>query len=442
MSRWRPSARLRSLGTYGAATTLPRGVTFLMLLILAEAVGPSGYAVYSAALAAAAAVAVVGALGLSHAASRQYFNHSDDAPRRRALLRTLWNVSASSAVAVAGAAAAVAVLTGWGSSVVPVEVLIPALLAVALATGGLEVPLSVLRSQERRGAFLALVTTQAVLTAAAAYLSVVVLGWGVLGWLWGTVIANGASLILAHRLVRVGRITSWDRSGLRAALRFGLPLLPHSLALIILQPGDRFIVAASLPLEDAGTYALAATLAMPVGLVSMASHHSLIPTYARAASEGRGDGLRLEARAHVQVVCSVAVVWAVLAPLVVIAAFGDGYQAAASILPLACLAGLFAGVYLVPMTRLTFVAGRTGAAWRVTVVAAATSIAAVSIGARFGGVHLAAAGVAVGTAVLLLGMARTCRRSGVGHDLNGRATALIGGASAVLVALSLVWSLG
>lgn len=424
------SAWLLSLGTFGTALAVPRGLAFLLLPFLTAAVGPDGYGIYASAVAAAGLVGIVAGLGLEHATTYQYFR-LESARTRERVMRTFWLASTLAALSVTAVVAVGVHLLGVPVGGLSADLLLPALLTAALTSSALAVPMAILRCAEERRPFLALAVAQGGVTAALSLVAVLGLGLGVRGWLWSTTAGAVAACAVAVVRLRPWRRVGVALSSLAGALRYSLPLLPHAFALTALQTGDRLVIGSIGTAGDAGVYALAVTMALPVLLLVQASHQTLVPAYSRAAAGSGKDDLSSIANRHITLVALAALAWSTVAPALVVVLFADGFRDAALLIPVTSFSAALMGVYLVPMARLTLVAGQTGRAWIVTVAASATALFAVGGAFAAGGLELAPWGIVSGLVVLTAGMGALCRLANLRSDLCSRSVAAMLGVLAV-----------
>ena len=70
---------------------------------------------------------------------------------------------------------------------------------------------------------------------------------------------------------------SKESKGFKKALNFGIPLLPHAFATIILLMSDRLILSSKLSLEAAGIYFVAMQLALPINKIGDAFNRAFKP---------------------------------------------------------------------------------------------------------------------------------------------------------------------
>jgi O-antigen/teichoic acid export membrane protein len=115
---------------------------------------------------------------------------------------------------------------------------------------------------------------------------------------------------------------------LRKALRFGLPLLPHTLAAIGIAQGDRLILAWRIGLDEAGIYAVSMQLMLPLVMLADAINRAFAPWLFRQLNLGHNVDVAMGQYALIAIyICGAAAYLCVL--YVGIEYFlGSGYKAA------------------------------------------------------------------------------------------------------------------
>lgn len=113
-------------------------------------------------------------------------------------------------------------------------------------------------------------------------------GLGAAGRVAAIVAASAAFAVLAVALMRRERLLPlrWSRPAAANALRFGLPLLPHALAGIAMAQADRFLIGQQIGLDDAGIYAVAMQLTLPIVIVADSFNRAFVPWLYRELSAG------------------------------------------------------------------------------------------------------------------------------------------------------------
>ncbi len=172
-------------------------------------------------------------------------------------------------IATTAVAAAVVLAVFWAASIPIAEVLLddPAraplvrMLGVYAAFKVLQaVPLTLLRIEERAGAYMSASVLETGVLAVATYVGMGPLGLGLEGALWGLVLSAGASTVVLT-VAMLGRVV-WELhpSLVGELIRFGAPLVLSALALPIIHVGDRYVIKALAGPAEVGVYDVAARL--------------------------------------------------------------------------------------------------------------------------------------------------------------------------------------
>ena len=346
-----------------AANIVPRAATFLLLPIYTRFLSQADFGLVSLAGSAALLLAVACRLGLDASLLRW---HSDlEGADRRELYATIALLClASVGVAVLIGALALAVI---GPSIEP-ETLPVVLLALAIgATNAFQfVPSVWYRATDRTGTYLALAIGSFLAMAATTLALVVVVELGAIGSLLGqlagaTVLAAAAAAILMRQ-----RPWRFRRDLARVSLDFGVPLLPHSLAMWLLNVSDRWLLgillglAAAPALAAIGVYSLGYQLGYAIALVAVSVNAAWLPFVYRVGNGPAGPGIVREATTiFVAGYFTLAAAVAILAPDLVALVAPPDWAEAADITVIVAFASavnatglmLASGIYLVRDTR-------------------------------------------------------------------------------------------
>lgn len=346
-----------------AGNLIPRAGAFLLLPIYASFLSQAEFGTVSLAGSAALLLAIAYRLGLDSALLR--LHHDLVGGDLRALYATVVALSLACAAAVTAIGVLLVLTVGASvdASIVPIGLL-------ALAIGAVNtfqfVPSVWFRATDQPGRYLLLALGAFAIVVVVTVALVVVVRLGAVGSLLGqlagaaAMAATAAWILLSHRPWRF-------RGDLgRRALRFGLPLLPHTLAGWLLNVSDRWLlglllgVTAGEALAAIGVYSLGYQLGYAIALVAVSFNAAWLPYLYRVADDTRGPGVLREATTVVvagflALAAAVAVLapdlvgliapasWAGAADVTVVVAFGSAANAAALMLA--------SGVYLSRDTR-------------------------------------------------------------------------------------------
>jgi O-antigen/teichoic acid export membrane protein len=360
---------------YVASTALARGSAILVVPILTRALTPEAYGLLALANTAASALTVVETCGLRAALPKVYFDEKDPAAAMAAVgsvARGMLLVALSVTVALGVGCASIGQRTVFDLGRYDVGLVLLACLGQAAAF----VPHTVLRIRGQATKAAAFQLLQVVVYVPAVLLLV---GWAKRG-------LHGALEASALASLTVGGVATAFTLGLpsesvvrrtRAALRHGLPFVPHMLASWAQSAGDRFVLGAYGAGADLGRYYLATQLMSPVDLVSQAWNDQESPRLGAAMRDRGPAGLLAEARARLPgflLVASVAALAIVVATPALRWIVGREFSGVGALMVPLAVAAVFDGAYFVPSV-VAFYAGSAPLIPAVTVASALVSVA-------------------------------------------------------------------
>jgi O-antigen/teichoic acid export membrane protein len=393
---------LLSGGTYALANAAQRALAFILLPLYTTVLSSSEYGRLGLLLTLQAGTVVIFSAGMENGMIRQFFQLEGDPTAQRRFVITTWNFLA---VASLGLAAVVALLLfAFIPSTPAFNPSEGALAVIGAATfvGATVVPLTVLRIEQRLKDYMTLTAVTGISSSVLAILFVVVLRLGVSGWIGAVLLANAVTLIAGLFIIPWGRVGTSDREGLRAALKLGIPLVPHGAAGWSLQLADRIILASLVTVSSLGVYTLAANLSLPALVLLQGLNLGFLPSYARTRNRAHAV-LELRNTVSLQVVLTLLVgcLVALLGPPVV-SLLSNAYAGATSSVPWIVLGYVFLGIYMIPMNFISMVVGRTTFVWTLTLTAAAINIGTIYLLVPRYGIVGAAEASAIGYFALLV----------------------------------------
>jgi O-antigen/teichoic acid export membrane protein len=251
---------------YGLGGLVSRILAVLLLPLYTAYLEPADLG--SVAIVVALTVVLVTILrgGISSAFFRFYFDSSDPAYRLRVVRTSFWFTMTSATLGLAAGlllAEPIAELLGLGDQ----PGLVRAGFVGIWAQMNYEQLTSLFRAEERSSAYVAASLTNIVITVAATVLLVVVYEQGALGVIVGNFLGTLTVyvLLLAYRREQLG--LEFDRPLFREMQRFGLPLVPAALALIVINFSDRFFLAHLVGLDEVGVYEMGVRVASAMVLL-------------------------------------------------------------------------------------------------------------------------------------------------------------------------------
>lgn len=343
----------RAAAIYILLAGLQRGVSLLILPFITHAMSPAEYGAASMLTAASLLVTAVIAAPLVQLIIRSAARGEEDGPALLRVAGTYCYLVLPCAVALVAAVVALVVPEVLG---VPGFIWGIELLAIGFQPAASTFAMWTAQAREDLARFVWLSSTSVLVTAASKLLLVVGLQLGVLGWVISDLVSAVASAALAMALVRLPR-TRVDSNQIRYAMKFTLPLVPHTASLWALISLSRPAMAAVSSLDQVGLLSFGLTLASMAGLILAEFNRAVLPRYSRETFPAPTR----ETLAPVgwQLITSF-VVPAVIGCGVAVAGrwiFAEAYWPAFFLTGMLLIGQAAYGLYLIPMNYLTQTAG-------------------------------------------------------------------------------------
>lgn len=366
---------LRSSLVYLLATGLSAGVPLALLPILTRALSPEEYGHIAMFSVAAQIFGIMTGLSTHGAVAMKYFDRDTiDFPRFVGSCLIVLLVSTS-----------VSLLVAWATlDLLKLYLTLPGgwlLIAVAFSACNfiVQVQLSIWQSSKKALSFAALRSFQGATDLTASVFLALVLGLGWQGRVSGMVLASFlAACIALYTIRRSGWIRlPHDTVYMREALRFGLPLVPHTAGGMLMMISDRFLVTNVIGVASTGIYLVASQLGMILYLTNDALNRAYSPHLIETLKlhdQVRDCQIVRFTYAYFVGILAVAIAFGLSAPLILSALAGPKFQAAGAIFIYIAIGQAFSGMYLVVATYI-FYAGRTTYLAMVTITAGLANVA-------------------------------------------------------------------
>lgn len=395
---------------YAVITGIRSGVAFLMLPIYARAVTPAEYGQLAIAWVIASLLTTLLSFGLESAITRWYFRMAQEPEARNSFVASAWKLL----LVVPN----VVVVVGWlviaglfpSSVPIPLSFLLLGALQASLWVGATIVPFALLRAEGRIGLYAVLnwifIGVSVIATTTMLYATNI----GAIGWLIGNLAATATLAIGSGYAMRGYLRLAFSRSLVQPAIAFGIPLIPHLLALWALALADRLILQHYRDSTDVGIYNLAYQVATILLVLMLAANQGTVVEYGRAIHDTAARiALRQVVTLQFSVTVALAAVLALLGPVGVALLLPASYLPAAGYIGWLVLGTLSFCLSLLPMNGLTILAGKTRWVWTATMAAAGANVALNFMLIPRLGIAGAAYATAIGYGVLLVAIAVMAR---------------------------------
>lgn len=382
----------RNSGIYIGASALTALISFFLLAYLARKLGAVEFGQIGIFLFVVSVASVLVGANTHGLVSVAYFRDGGDHGAASAMAAALLVMCLSLTILLAvsvGVSGSVSQAIGAPSGAIVIGIL------CAAAQFLIQVLLSYLQSSSRA---LLYGTVSVSLSALLALFTVALIeleptwmarAWGQL--ISGLVVVGFASVWLLRQL---GTSLRYDAAQLVRALKFGVPLVPHSLATVAMSGYDRIFVGREISAAASGQYFAAFQIASVLGLVAAAFGQAWVPwLYARLSEGTHAAEVRV-----VRVAWGLIAFWLMLAAIITIAArpivtlvLGPEFSGAVQPLMFLAPSAAVGGVYFLVANTLYY-AEKTAWLPVITCLAALIQVAAIHwIGTMYNLVGVAAA---------------------------------------------------
>jgi O-antigen/teichoic acid export membrane protein len=382
---------------YLAAAATSAAVPFVVLPILARWLGPTDFGIVGNYLALVNVAVVLAGLSVHGIVSVVHFRDGGNAVPAylRGAMRLLLLTTVPLLVVLL-------TLARWLEQATSIPSLwLWSILAVAAGQFVVSLGLAVFQAREQAIRY---GTMQIGLAVGWGALTLALTGGAGLGWE-----SRAIAQIVAVWLACVVAVSLLAREGLvrrsgpsvdvAVLLRFGLPLVPHSLAATLMSSADRLVLTSAGGADIAGQYFAAFQVAAVLTVGAAAVNQAWVPwLYRRLASpsrQGQREVVRLTYLANLLLLGGAAVLATTSAWLLPWIA-GPAYQPAGPLLRWLAPAAAFSGMYYF-VTNYLFYAGRTGLLSMITVCCAALQLALIAWLVPIWGAEGAAVSVLIGS---------------------------------------------
>jgi O-antigen/teichoic acid export membrane protein len=263
------AAQMRRLGkhsaVYGLGGIVSRVIAVFLLPIYTRYLEPSAFGAVGVLVALSAVLVTILRAGISSAFFRFWFDAKEDGQRLLVLRTSFWFTMASATAGlVAGSLLAGPIADALG---LDDPWLVRAAFVGIWAQMNFEQLTAVFRVEERSGLFVLASLANIAVTVLASVLLIVVYDQGARGLIVGnfTGTLTVYLVLLGYRRAQLGR--SFSRELLREMNRFGVPLVPASLALIAMNLGDRFFLNHYAGIDEVGRYEIGVRIASAMVLL-------------------------------------------------------------------------------------------------------------------------------------------------------------------------------
>lgn len=187
------------------------------------------------------------------------------------------------------------------------------------------------------------------------------IGWE--GRVYGQLLATIIMALVAFYFLRKYDLIhfSMDKNYMAHAIRFSLPLIPHSIGAVVISMSDRFIIKDLLGLQETGLYMLAYQFASTLSILTSAFNSAYIPWLFEKLNENSNPtNVKIVKLTYILMACLLLLFLLLIfvAKYIIPFLIGNEYLASFKYFPLLLLSFVFNGMYLL-VTNYLFYAEKT-----------------------------------------------------------------------------------
>lgn len=393
---------LGSAAAYTIANVINGAIPFFLLPVLTRVLTPAEYGTVTMFATVMSVLSAFTGLSIHGAVSVRYFDKETDHPR---FVGTCLAVLGGSTLVVLLVVLLIAApLAKWTQ--VPEGWLLAAVLASA-AQFVIQVRLVIwqVKNEVVRYGIFQIMQTLLNLSLSLGLILMLGMGWEgrALGIAAAVFLFGMLSLYSLHRKGLV--VWQFDAGYAKASLRFGVPLIPHTIGGMMMAMSDKFIITSLLGVGMTGTYAVGVQLGMVIGLLADAFVKAYGPHLfkdLRDSAESAGAHLVWQCLAIFAGFLVLALVYAGMLPYLHRWIVGEGYADSLRIAQLVGFGNAFLGMYYTVAGYLFFFE-KTGRLAGLTIIVGLVSVAITYVLVLYWGLVGAAWGYVAIQAMFFLG---------------------------------------
>lgn len=258
---------LKHSTVYGLGNILSKLVGFFLIPVYTRCLSPQDYGMIELLDLSLSFISMIVGMGLSSAVFRFYFDAEDQEERNCVVSTALIFISALAAVLVLVSVAFDTQISLLLFKTNGCALFFDLMIITFFFSGLIEIPLVLLRAQERSIVFSVVTLLRLVLALSLNIYFIVIARWGVTGFLVSNLTTSVViSLILVAATLSKSRI-HFSLPHLKMMVIYGLPLVPSSLGMFWINFGDRFFLKHCYTDWEVGIYSLGYKFAIMISFL-------------------------------------------------------------------------------------------------------------------------------------------------------------------------------
>lgn len=338
---------------YGISTILGRAISFLLLPLYTHYLPKADYGVVTVVLAWLGIMTIISTYGVD-AAFLRYYILADSEDEKRSIFNTgFWSILLMSATIMLGGYLLASPLSVWILDSADYRYIIILMTGILLFDSMSIIPFLLLRAEERSTLFVILKIANVIVNFVTTYWLVVKLGHGLNGVFESNLISSAFTFVTVLPVAMRHLRPSMRRAVYLDLLKFGLPYLPSTLSVYLVDVIDRFILQQLTNLSTVGLYGAGCKLGMLMNLLIAAFRFAWHPFFLSTSKEPNAKAIFSRIFTLFTLVCAVCFLGASLFINELVhfqigakTLFGEEYWNSTSVVPAVLLAYIFWGAYV------------------------------------------------------------------------------------------------
>ncbi|MDZ7267429.1 MAG: oligosaccharide flippase family protein [candidate division KSB1 bacterium] len=290
---------------YGLGHMLARSLGFLLIPLHTNVLPSDLYGIASLLFSSMAVMTIVYGFGLDSAFLRYYIPARSPADKHRIFATAFWAITVVAALFSLVAWIAARPIADWLFEQPGYSHLVQLAAANLFCDALAFLPLLLLRAEERSVPFIAQRVVSVALSFLLNYLFLLPLGRGLAGIFEANLLASLLSFLLLLPLTLRHLRFAFDRHTLLLLLRFGLPFLPSTLAVVAIDQLDRFLLRLLTDLPTVGIYSAGYRLGLLMSLLVTAFRFAWVPFFMNTAADAGARAVFARVLTYFMFVCAV-----------------------------------------------------------------------------------------------------------------------------------------
>jgi O-antigen/teichoic acid export membrane protein len=271
---------IKGTGLYSFGKILPKTLSFLLIPVYTRFLTPDGYGIVSVVGVVTDILILFLCMGLPNAVTRQYFEYEEGSVELRDYLGTviIFTLLANFIIVIGLHIFGRPIFNNLFSNV-PFIPYIRLALWISLFNVIKEIPMSLYRARERATKYVTLRIINFIFLTGIIVYFVVVLKQGALGKIKGG-FYSGLIFFIVFLILSFRECNFvLSKLKLKKALSFGLPLIPHTLSVLILSSADRILLERLASLSEVGFYNVGYQIGGAFILILSSINYAWTPIY-------------------------------------------------------------------------------------------------------------------------------------------------------------------